>query len=1196
MKIAEYNDMMSYLTRPAPKTQVADLVDDLEPGALKDELQDKFDPDQETYEEYLQRKGLGERPFNASEGGSPLVPKPKPYTLEQFQERADLFIKGALGGFPKDEMINKLQLELDKAEESGILSREEAINFLNERTQQIKEFIQNNPGEADLSRVKKAIGGGVIEGEDLGTREGFSAPTKYKVDDNALVSEWRNSLKTAEDPVTWRAFLRNKFGEEAADSIRARIRLNKNIDLEPEEEFKTIKKSKLDTRVDAIAKLVKEHNDSDRLLYTAKDIFKKIGTSNLTRKDYPEEFVEIDKLDKAEDKVRKAFDKIIKEDLELRVPNLREAKQIRDSNIIFQMISDIVSPKGKEISKRLTIDPRFIKRSLNTHEPYLNIKDDFDYFARNAKTYIGQKFNEAFELAKFRRGGLDIKNLKEFNGNYAKPDQNIYNFAIRHAYLNFKRDTPSQIQFFKINKKGEKVGEPLNFNDLPRNPTTLARVMNTDQYGFEYENKFFTKKNLKAGEGIKSGLFEEVYALTNRGAMLVPDPNDPGKEITLRRLLNDTGDKLTIGHNDAEGGVAGEPFKNLRLEGGKFNVAMFNAYNSVKDPKAREMIVKNLIGKFPNATKDPVAYEKAFIASKSQLAKDIFDSPEAVLELPTYYKGAAQKVLADTGKDFFSESDAFKKEIARVADIDLQEYEANKSNFKKNLVLQLARANNLPPERVEEDLTNVQKVIRKMQNQMNSGIDPKLLVEYLGAEVKDLAAFGQKYGGDVLGKVGTTVAGVDLPIFQVMFGSMYDIEQDSPLWLTIPAAFTDEVANLYGLYNKSEGRFGLGKAKDFGKFVASSFVPRFLRSPIFKAASKIGKAGTLAGPLLEAGAGAYRFEKMKDARDDAIRQFNIPIEIANKGFDDYIRSTVPKDSLGYLDVDVDKGTAPVPESPGLEGLMRGIKQFGSMVGLADDPYADPRGYPTAPFTHPMLLKRQGLDKGGPPDPKRRMILKMLGLIPAGIAGLASLRFGPKKVKKVIDTVKTAAVKGKPKWFDALVNKVIRMGDDVTERFATRDREIVHQTNIGDDETVRVYQELDTGTVRVEYESPDNMGGDSIDLVYKKSLPDEGDPNPSPNFYATELEPRGIRSGPDDYDIEFDGENYADSVDELMSDTGRLEYFATGKTDMKKIEKSNEKRKKVKAMNESTMEQAEYLETKYGPGDEGDYFQDFSDYD
>ena len=46
----------------------AALVDELEPGALKDELVKDFDPSQETYEEYLQRKNL-ERPFNMAEGG-----------------------------------------------------------------------------------------------------------------------------------------------------------------------------------------------------------------------------------------------------------------------------------------------------------------------------------------------------------------------------------------------------------------------------------------------------------------------------------------------------------------------------------------------------------------------------------------------------------------------------------------------------------------------------------------------------------------------------------------------------------------------------------------------------------------------------------------------------------------------------------------------------------------------------------------------------------------------------------------------------------------------------------------------------------------------------------------------------------------------------------------------------------------------
>ena len=63
MKIAEYNEMMAYLLRPA---QEAKLVDDLEPGSLRDELLKDFDPSQETYEEYLQRKSMRE---NAAYGG-----------------------------------------------------------------------------------------------------------------------------------------------------------------------------------------------------------------------------------------------------------------------------------------------------------------------------------------------------------------------------------------------------------------------------------------------------------------------------------------------------------------------------------------------------------------------------------------------------------------------------------------------------------------------------------------------------------------------------------------------------------------------------------------------------------------------------------------------------------------------------------------------------------------------------------------------------------------------------------------------------------------------------------------------------------------------------------------------------------------------------------------------------------------------
>ena len=64
--------LRSALQEPRSMDQAA-LVDDLEPGSLKDEMLKDFDPSQETYEEYLQRKSL-ERPFNMAQGGQLVAP------------------------------------------------------------------------------------------------------------------------------------------------------------------------------------------------------------------------------------------------------------------------------------------------------------------------------------------------------------------------------------------------------------------------------------------------------------------------------------------------------------------------------------------------------------------------------------------------------------------------------------------------------------------------------------------------------------------------------------------------------------------------------------------------------------------------------------------------------------------------------------------------------------------------------------------------------------------------------------------------------------------------------------------------------------------------------------------------------------------------------------------------------------------
>ena len=216
---------------------------------------------------------------------------------------------------------------------------------------------------------------------------------------------------------------------------------------------------------------------------------------------------------------------------------------------------------------------------------------------------------------------------------------------------------------------------------------------------------------------------------------------------------------------------------------------------------------------------------------------------------------------------------------------------------------------------------------------------------------------------------------------------------------------------------------------------------------------------------------------------------------------------------------------------------------------------------------------------------RRAFLKLMGGVGAGIGALKTglLKFAGKgsasKITK--DIIKTEAVPGKPEWFDALVTKVINEGTDVTKKLATQERESVHRLNIDKFEDVTVYRNTDTGEIRVSYESPTNVGEESVDLVYKKPLPDEGDPRPSAEFYAVEPEPRVVNM---DGDMEFDGENLVNSIDDLMSDTSRLKIIARGdnKPTIKEFVESKRKKDKTKAINEDPVQQAEYIEEKYGP--------------
>jgi hypothetical protein len=229
-----------------------------------------------------------------------------------------------------------------------------------------------------------------------------------------------------------------------------------------------------------------------------------------------------------------------------------------------------------------------------------------------------------------------------------------------------------------------------------------------------------------------------------------------------------------------------------------------------------------------------------------------------------------------------------------------------------------------------------------------------------------------------------------------------------------------------------------------------------------------------------------------------------------------------------------------------------------------------------------------------PDMGRRTFLKILG----GLAAVPIIGkfIKPMKVGKTIQKVpliKTDNVPGKPEWFDSLVNKVIIEGDDVTKKFATKEREIIHSKDLGDGTTVRVTQDMDDGAVRVEYESDANVFEDTVQMEYKKPLPDEGDPNPAAEFTTAESGPIGRQVSPDDYDIEID-EVGGTSIKDLDSDVSKLKEYATGqKPTIKEIVQNKRRKDKARAITDDPEARMDAVISRQGDYVDDDFSPDFA---
>jgi len=228
--------------------------------------------------------------------------------------------------------------------------------------------------------------------------------------------------------------------------------------------------------------------------------------------------------------------------------------------------------------------------------------------------------------------------------------------------------------------------------------------------------------------------------------------------------------------------------------------------------------------------------------------------------------------------------------------------------------------------------------------------------------------------------------------------------------------------------------------------------------------------------------------------------------------------------------------------------------------------------------------RVPFSKGKGVDFLRRGFLKTMGAAGAGIAALKTglLGLGGKQATKEVakEIITTPAAAGKPAWFDALVTRVVNEGEDVTKKFATKDREIVHATKVDDDAMVTVYRDLDDGTVRVDIDDATTnvMGeqGDSVvSLEVKGGQLEEGVKGKTPvEFEAREADYRNYMDGPDDYTTETIDNVVGDTKD-LTADLTKVKMYAKGqkKPTIKEMMIQRDRAKTLKQAEENPAEYA-----------------------
>jgi len=499
-----------------------------------------------------------------------------------------------------------------------------------------------------------------------------------------------------------------------------------------------------------------------------KFILKKVGSEGVRAKTnkYTKKLYDIIyDLDSREDKVVKAFKYIIDENIPV--------KKITKGNINLQRAGTIKSMIGK-LTGVNTVAPPFTSGLEKSYKLFAKnfdltpkeFKESFKYLNQIAKqsNLINVPFDQAFKVATER-----VKGAAELGGSdmltfYRDPNSNIVNYLFRHwDRNNFNKTNASRVKLYDRSKLKLVDGQLVPKKGYTLNDIELkwesGKKYNVKDFAFSYDNNKLFDRGILSTQGKESGLFDDVYQITNDYYKLhnkiIPDPKNPGKNILFGEMMKrDYGkNSLAIGHNNP-GGIKIEPVSNFQLQTQKMNTAIYQTTKNLKNPTLKKRVIEEIYGEL-------------FNLKGEKYIDQLIKSPPDIS-----YSQALENVILR--KDFTTLPMSAQKEVATsnvVKNMNLPKKQANiLSAFCNRKGFKLAGSVEGLTCSMEEIQTNMQKQIDEAAKVSKDGKIPKKfgkLKAFAGSFFGDVAIpleymFAAPYlaAGDIEGAKRATTAGL----------------------------------------------------------------------------------------------------------------------------------------------------------------------------------------------------------------------------------------------------------------------------------------------------------------------------------------------------------------------------------------------------------------------------------------------------